>query len=44
VRKYDSDVGSTYPGAGANVSALLTGNGEVINKLKTVEADSWKNS
>ena len=32
------DVGSTYPGAGENITSLLKRNLEVINKLKTVEA------
>ncbi len=33
------DVGSTYPGGGENIPSLLKRNLEVINKLKTVEAN-----
>jgi hypothetical protein len=36
--KYDSDVGSSYPGGGENTPSLLARNREVINKLNTVEA------
>ena len=32
------DVDSSHPGAGENISSLLKGNFEVINKLKTVNA------
>lgn len=32
------DVGSSHPGAGANISALPSGNARVINEPKTVKA------